>query len=106
MSLNCSFCNDFERSVCLVPPEIVLMCYKQATLVAMFRRLRRCPSGGGGGGQGASPGKFSKNEAKSCILSEKGGGGSGNPGTHTGHAPGVLTGHVHEHVLHFQHSLY
>ena len=45
------------------------------------------PFKGGGGGWGEPPPrKFSKNEAKSCILSEKKG-GSGRPGTHTGHAP-------------------
>ena len=43
--------------------------------------------GGGGGVPGGLPWKlFSKNEAKSCILSEIKG-GSGHPGTHTGHAP-------------------
>ena len=36
--------------------------------------------------RGCPPGKISKNEAKSCILSEKKG-GSGHPGTYTGHAP-------------------
>ena len=41
---------------------------------------------GGGGVLGSPPGKISKNEAKSCILSEKKE-GSGHPGIHTGHAP-------------------
>ena len=39
------------------------------------RRVRRCPSRGVSGGP--PPGKISKNEAKSCILSEK----RGAPGT-------------------------
>ena len=46
--------------------------------MAGTRRVRRCPSRAGGGSGGLPGGKCSKNEAKSCILSEK---KRGVPGT-------------------------
>ena len=78
----------------LLPPVLIYVndsCSRAR--VHMTRRVHRWPSRGGGGSGRPPAGKISKNEAKSCILSEKG--GSGHPGTQMGHAPDDLLGSKH-----------